>query len=540
MRKKDIEIKAIFVMVCILFACFLLVPMWMILQKSLVGKEGISLQFYQNILLRDNFVQIIKNSLGISLFSACVTTILAFILAYSVHFTNLPEILKKGIRGLAVLPMLLPTITYGFAIIYSFGRQGFLTKIFGKQLFDIYGVNGLVIGYVIYTLPVAFMLINNTMGYIDKKYLIVSKVMGDRSFRTFIQTILRPLSGTLAASVIQCFFLSFTDFGIPASVGGRVEVIASLLYNEMLGSVPNFNNGAVVAIVMLLPSVISIGVLSYLERYNIRYNKVSTIELRKSIARDTIFGILSIVILMAVLSVFAVIILIPFIQEWPYRMFFTLEHFVNVFQDQVLMKVIKNSLLTATLTAVVGSVVVYGAALVTARSKLCNLCKKIVESISLITNTVPGMVLGIAFLLTFSGTSLQNTIAIIVVCNVIHFFSTPYLMMKSSLEKMNASWETTAKLMGDRWIQTIIRVVTPNAMSTLLEVFSYYFVNAMVTVSAIIFITGARTMVMTTKIKELQHYAKFNEVFVLSILILVINLVAKFIFQKLANTKKTS
>ena len=64
--------------------------------------------------------------------------------------------------------MFLPTLTYGFAIIYSFGKQGFLTKLFGRQLFDIYGFNGLLIGYIIYTLPVSFLLIHNTMGYIDK------------------------------------------------------------------------------------------------------------------------------------------------------------------------------------------------------------------------------------------------------------------------------------------------------------------------------------------------------------------------------------
>jgi len=216
----------------------------------------------------------------------------------------------------------------------------------------------------------------------------------------------------------------------------------------------------------------------------------------------------------------------------------TTEHFAAVFSDQALVQVVENSILTAILTAVFGSLVVYGAALVTARSTISNKCKKIVESISLVTNTIPGMVLGIAFMLTFTGTSLQNTIAIIVFCNIIHFFSTPYLMMKSSLGKMNASWETTARLMGDNWLKTIIRVVTPNAVSTLLEVFSYYFVNAMVTVSAIIFITGARTMVMTAKIKELQHYAKFNEIFVLSLLILVLNLAAKVLFEKLANYKK--
>ena len=91
--------------------------------------------------------------------------------------------------------------------------------------------------------------------------------------------------------------------------------------------------------------------------------------------------------------------------------------------------------------------------------------------------------------------------------------------------------------MGDNWLKTIIRVVTPNARATILEVFSYYFVNAMVTVSAVVFIAGARTMVITTKIKELQYYNKFNEVFVLSLLILFTNLLAKAVFQFLANRK---
>lgn len=538
-KQKNIEIKAIFVMVCLLFTGFLLVPMIMILGKSFIGKSGFTLDFYINMFQGKNFGSIFLNSVGIAMLSAGITTVLAFILAYSIHFTNISPVLKKIIRGLAVMPMLLPTITYGFAIIYSLGKQGLLTRLFGRQLFDIYGLSGLLIGYVIYTLPVSFMLINNTMGYIDKKYLIVSRVMGDRPGKMFRQTILRPLYGTMAASVTQCFFLSFTDFGIPASVGGRIEVVAGVLYNEMLGSVPNFNNGAVVAMMMLLPSVISIGVLSYLERYNIRYNKVSEIEMKKSTVRDVAFAVLSGCILLCVVAIFAVVVIVPFIKEWPYRMTFTTEHFAAVFSDQALVKVVENSILTAVLTAVLGSLVVYGAALVTARSTISGKCKRIVESISLVTNTIPGMVLGIAFLLTFTGTSLQNTIAIIIFCNIIHFFSTPYLMMKSSLGKMNASWETTARLMGDNWLKTIIRVVTPNAVSTLLEVFSYYFVNAMVTVSAIIFITGARTMVMTAKIKELQHYAKFNEIFVLSLLILVLNLAAKVLFEKMANYKKT-
>ena len=198
------------------------------------------------------------------------------------------------------------------------------------------------------------------------------------------------------------------------------------------------------------------------------------------------------------------------------------------------MGVYLNSLMVALLTAVIGTLISYGAALITARSSISPKWKNIVEGIALVTNTIPGMVLGLAYLFAFSGSFLQNTFAILIICNMVHFFSTPYLMMKSSLAKMNASWETTAMLMGDTWTKTVVRVVTPNALSTLLEVFSYYFVNAMVTISAVIFLAGARTMVITTKIKELQYYNKFNEIFVLSLLILFTNLAAKAVFGSLA------
>ena len=537
--RKNREIKLIFTLLAVFFAGFLAVPMISVLVKSFTGDgTAVSLSHYAEVLTGRGFLRALGNSLLISVCSALITTVLAFILAYTIHYTNLGKRYKWLISKAAILPMLLPTITYGFAIIYSFGKQGLLTQLFGRQLFDIYGFNGLLLGYVVYTLPIAFTLINNAMGYIDKRFMIVSRLMGDSPLQTFRMTIVIPLLGTLAAAFIQTFFLCFTDFGIPASVGGQFEVVASVLYTEMLGSVPNFGNGAVVALVMIIPSVVSITVLHILEKYNVRYNKISPIELKKGIKRDAVFGILSGAILMCSLCMFLVMFVVPFIEEWPYRMNFTMEHVQAVFEDPQLSGVYVNSLMVAVLTALLGTLLSYGGALVTARSTVSGKVKKVIDSIALVTNTIPGMVIGLAYLFVFTGTPLQNTFPIIIICNIVHFFSTPYLMMKNSLSKMNASWETTAMLMGDNWIKTITRVVTPNALSTLLEVFSYYFVNAMVTVSAVIFIAGARTMVITTKIKELQYFNEFNEIFVLSLLILITNLIARALFQKLAQMSK--
>lgn len=537
-KTKDREIKLIFAAVILLFGAFLVLPVFRLLGKSFLGDSGVTTAFYREVFGSKGFLTALGNSFLVASLAALCTTAIAFLLAYTIHYTNVPKKLKKFLRAAAVLPMLLPTITYGFAILYSFGKEGLLTKIFGKQLFQIYGMNGLLLGYVIYTLPVSFMLLYNAMSYIDKKYMVVSRVMGDNALSTFWITIIRPLLGTLAASFVQSFFLSFTDFGIPAAVGGEFEVLAGVLYDRMLGSVPNFHNGAVVAVVMLIPSVVSIALLHYLEKYNVRYNKISNIEIRKNRGRDIVCTGLGSFICLGVLMIFLVIFVVPFVKQWPYELGFTLENVKNVFGDSELLNVYLNSLYTAFFTAVFGTLTAYGSALVTARSKVSRALKNVIEGIALVTNTIPGMVLGLAFLFAFSGTGLQSTFAILVLCNVIHFFSTPYLMMKESLAKMNASWETTAMLMGDNWLKTIVRIVTPNALSTIIEVFSYYFINAMVTISAVIFLAGARTMVITTKIKQLQYYNKYNEIFVLSILLLATNLVCKLIFQHLARRER--
>jgi iron(III) transport system permease protein len=528
LKPKEHEIKALTVVVAVYFAIFLILPIVLVLVKSFqTGSGEATLANYATVFAKYDFVDSILNSIKVSAAAGLIAVLLAFLLAYTVNCTNIPGPLKKAITVLAQLPMLLPTITYGFAIIYSLGKQGLITRLFGHQPFDIYGFNGLLIGYVVYTLPTCFLLINNSFQFVDKKFIIVSHVMGDNPFIGFLRTIVRPMIGTLCVAFVQSFFLSFTDYGIPTSVGGQYNVLAMTLFNQMLGSIPDFNRGAVIAMVMLIPSVISIVLFMLLDRLSFRYNRVSRIELPRGPRRDLLCGIGSAATLTCVLSLFAVILIVPFVKMWPFQPTFTLQHIQDLFANDELMQVFANSLIVATLTAVFGSLLAYATALACVRSHLPTVVKRTLDSIASIINTIPGMVLGIGFLFAFTGTSLQSTYAILIICNIVHYFATPYQMMKDSLGKMNASYETLGKLMGDNWIKTIARVVTPNAAPTILQVFGYYFVNAMVTISAVVFLAGAHTMVMTTQISSLQHLAKFDEIFALSLLILITNLAVK-------------
>ncbi|WP_088012253.1 ABC transporter permease subunit [Gottfriedia acidiceleris] len=529
MHKVKPEMRVIYLAILLLFVSFLLLPLIILFYRSLETDHGFGIYNYITILSDKTLVQAVGNSIKVSTITACVSTILAFILAYSINCTKLIQPFKGFMKIVIVIPMLLPTITYGFAIIYSFGQQGLITKLLGKNLFEIYGFNGLIIGYVIYTLPAAFLLINNSFKYIDKKFMVVSELMGDGRFRSFKNTIIRPLLGTLGGAFVLSFILSFTDYGIPASVGGTYYVVATQLYQVMLGSIPNFNNGAVIAVLMLVPAVFGVLLLNYLEKFNFHYDKFTNVEMISNKVRDIWFGIISTIILVGILSVFAVMFIIPFFISYPFKLTFTLQHFVDAFQSSDLIGVYKNSLYVSVVTAILGSIVAYSSALLNVRTNIKNKSKLVIDLISMLTNTVPGMVLGLSYLLFFNNSSLKGTFAIIILCNIVHFFTTPYLLAKNSLSKMNPGWETTGELMGDSWFKTIYRVVLPNSKSTVFEMISYYFINSMVTVSGIIFLITAETSLVASKIKELQHFQKYDEIFVLSLLIFFTNLIVKFI-----------
>lgn len=534
------ELKLLYILITLTLAAILLYPLGCVLFQSVLTKEdGIGLTNYTSLLSQSSFWTALANSFTVSGISAAIATLMAFFCAYGLHFTRIRPGVKKVIQIIVLLPLFLPSITYGFAVIYSFGRLGLISQLIAPPPFSIYGFWGLLIADVIYTLPPAFLILYNAFFYVDRNFITVSKLMGDGPWQTFYMTAVRPVVGSLLSAFILSFFLSFTDFGIPVSIAGEYEVIATQLYTTMMGAIPNFGEGAVIAMAMLVPSVASVVMLRWVDRFNFRYNKISKAEVSTNAFRDALYLLYYVLISLALLSVFVVMFVVPFVKQWPYQPYFTLDVITRIVSDSSIWQVYEHSIGVALVSAAVGTIFCYAAALVKARSQLPSWCQTTMDSFAMITNTVPGMVLGIGFLFAMSGTPLANTFTILVLANLVHFFTTPYMMATSALSKMNAGWETTGALMGDSWIKTVSRVIVPNSLPTLLQMFQYFFVSAMVTISAVVFLTGARTMLLTTKIKELQYFEKFEEIFVLSLLVFLTNVAAKLIFDALTGYVQT-
>ncbi len=529
-----IEYRVAFVLITLLLAVMLLYPVGTVFLQSVMSEGALTLSHWMTLLVKPAFREMIANSFLVAGLAAFGSALIAFFAAYGLTFTNVHPKVKRVMHIVLLLPLFLPSITYGFAVIYSFGRMGLVSQLIGQLPFSIYGFWGLLITDIVYTLPPAFLVLYNAFRYVDRRYVIVSRVMGDSALQTFWQTAVRPTLGAFFSAFVLAFFLAFTDFGIPVSIAGEYEVIATALYSTMMGAIPNFGEGAVIAISMLVPSAAAVLLLKRADRLNFRYNQLSDTPPLKNRLRDGLYLLYFALISFVLLAIFAVIFVVPFVEYWPYKPNFTLEHVKATLLSDEIWPLYLRSIGVALMSAAVGTVVAFAAGMIRARSDLAPWCRTVMDGFAVLTSTLPGMVLGVGYLFAFTGTPLQNSLAVIVLANLVHFLATPYLMSTTALSKMNTRWETTGQLMGDTWFQSVRRILIPNAATTLIQMFETFFINSMVTISAIVFLTSTRTMVLTTRIKELQYFERFDAIFVLSLLIFITNVAAKLVLDYLA------
>ena len=140
---------------------------------------------------------------------------------------------------------------------------------------------------------------------------------------------------------------------------------------------------------------------------------------------------------------------------------------------------------------------------------------------------IPGLVLGLSYVITFSGSAIYGTVIILIMVNIVHFIASPYLMMYNSLAKINENLEAVGDTLGIPKIRMIKDVFLPQSVSTLLEMFMYFFVNSMMTISAVSFLANTDTKPISLMINQFEAQAQLGNAAIVSIFILLINVLLK-------------
>ncbi|MEE1250302.1 MAG: putative 2-aminoethylphosphonate ABC transporter permease subunit [Lachnospiraceae bacterium] len=538
----------VIVMLC-WFVIFLLVPLLMIFSKvftdisgNYVGLDNFK-TYFENPLLR----QSIGHSLWVSFVTAFVSTLLGFLFAYGITRTNMK--LKTVFKYLGMLSLFLPTMVHGMALVYLFGAKGFVTQILGIDI-GLYGFSGIVMSEIFYTFPQAFLVLIVALQNADNRLYEAATVLGASPVKRFSKVTLPNIRYGLINSFIVCFTLSFTDFGAPSVVGGNYSVLATDVYRQVIGQ-QNMSMGAVVGVFLTIPAFVAYIIDSMMRRKSEKEQistKAVVFKPEESKIRDIVYQIISGLIVLCILILIVSVVMSAFVKRWPTDMHFTLDNFN--FGEKLVGSGVQsfvNSFKLAGLTAIFGTILVFGSAYLIEKAKVFGKLRAFCRLLAMLPMALPGLVLGLAYIIFFNkqwieipflGIAIENgfhglygTLMIMVLCNVIHMFSVTFITATTSLKKLSSEYESVAESMSIPFWKLFFHVSLPMSMTAVLEIFMYYFVNSMVTVSAIVFLYTTQTKPAAIAILNMDDNGDYATAAAMSLLILLINIIVRIVYE---------
>lgn len=467
------------------------------------------------------FGQTVLNSLSVSLAATAVSVVIAYLLALAINRSRIP--CKGALQVLFTLPMLIPSISHGLGLINLFGANGFLTRIFHLEG-ELYGFTGVLLGSVMYSFPVAFLMLSDAMKYMDDTLYESARVLGVPPIHQFRSITMFYMRRPLISAIFAVFTMVFTDYGVPLAVGGRFTTLPVYLYTNVIGLL-DFSKGAFIGLILLIPAVITFLIdLRKKDSEGLGFAS-RQVQIKKNRPRDITLGIFCLIVLLAVLLVLGSFVVMTFMAKYPYNTSFTFAH-IEKMASRGMWDFFGNSLLIAALVALFGTFIAYITAYSTARTANV-LVTRLLHLTAIASIAIPGIVLGLGYVITFKNTFIYGTILILVLVNIIHFFSSPYMMAHNAMKKMNANFEDVGKTLAVSRLRLLRDVFVPNTLDTIAEMFVYFFVNAMITISAVAFLYNTRTMPLSLLINQLEGDMMLEAAAFVSLVILFSNIVAK-------------
>ena len=558
-KTKDEIIREIFTWFVLIFLIIIIVfPLGLLLIKSFENNSGefIGLGNFKEYFSNKNLLISLKNTFTISAASSIISLLLAFIYAYGIQRTTIKY--KNIFKYIALMPLFAPTMMHGISLVYLFGRKGAVTTGFFDKFpqlaFDInlYGATGIIIAEVLYIFPQIFLVLNIALSSTDYRLYEAADMLGTSNFRKFFTITLPNMKYGMISSFIIAFILSFTDFGAPKVVGGNYSVLATDVYIKVVGQ-NNMAMGAVVSIILLIPSVIAFFIDQKIQKkQGVVLNAKSIVyRAKKNKIRDTFFYIYTILICFFILSIFITIFVSAFSKLWPYNLSFSLNNFKFYDYNGGIEIFFKNSFILAILSGIFGTFMTFMSAYLIEKKENKTLKDKIIYFLSLVPLALPGMVIGISFIFFFNKSyftipflninimnpfnSIYKTIWIMVLANVIHFYSISFLTANKALKKLDKEFERVSLSMGIPWYKTFFNVTFPMCLESILEIFFYYFVNSMVTISALVFLYTSNLSLLSIAVINLDDTGEIAKASAMSIIILLTNVIIKIIYQIILN-----
>jgi iron(III) transport system permease protein len=511
----------------------LAVPLGIMLAKSVQDSKGVfvGLANYARYFETPALAHSIYNSLFVAALSTAITVPLAFLYAYALTRSCLPW--KPLFKTVALVPILVPSLLPGLSLVYLFGNQGLIKGLlFGSS---IYGPIGIVMAEVFFTFPHALLIIATALSLADARLYEAATALRASRWRIFFTVTLPGVRYGLISAVFVVFVMVITDFGAPKVIGGQYNVLATDVYKQVIGQ-QNFEMGAVVSVLLLVPAAFAFFVDRFVQRRQVALLTVRAVPYapRPNAAFDAA--------MLACCTVIGVVAIAQFgalVKFWPYNLTPTLLHYDFDVKSGGGWASYVNSIRLGLYTALAGTSIVFVGAYVVEKARGVRWGRTAFQFLAMLPMAVPGMVLGLAYIFFFNDprnplNGLYRTMAILVVNTVVHFYTVAHLTALTALKQMDPEFETVSMSLRQPVYRTFWRVTVPISLPAILDTAMYLFVNAMTTVSGVVFLYGPGTELASVAVLNMDDAGDVAAAAAMAMMIFYTNVGARVIHAGLA------
>jgi iron(III) transport system permease protein len=524
---EGLTVRAILLLILAALLIFLLAPLAAILANAVLDRTGqfVGLAHFKEYLHTPALVQSALNSIWIAGSVVLISVPAAFVFAYALTRSCLPAPLKATFRLIALIPLLAPSLLSAISFVQWFGNQGVLKGWLGGA--SIYGAPGLIIAEVYNTFPHALMILATALSLADGRLYEAADALGTPKWRKFTTITLPSCKYGLISAATVAFTYVISDFGAPKVIGGNLNVLSIDVFKQVIGQ-HNFSMGAVVGLLLLVPSLVSFGIDCVVRRkLKAQLTARSVPHTPKpNLISDNLLGLYCIVVSALLLSVVGMAIYTSLIKLWPYNLTLTLDHYRFALVESDMSAAYKNSLILATATAVTGSLIVFAGAYLTEKTRKLGLMRPTLHFLAVLSMAVPGLVLGLGYVIFFNHPAnplgfLYQTMALIIQSTIIHYYTSSHLTAVTALRQVDDEFEAVSASLKVPFYRTFWRVTLPVCLPALLDIGRYYFVVSMATLSCVIFLYTPDTILASVAIMHLDEAGEIGPAAALASLIVL-------------------
>lgn len=533
----DAATKLTVLMLWLLLAAFVVYPLARLLLMAFTADGSFTLANLRPFIDSWYDRQAAVNSILLGCSVGLAGTVLGFIFAYAVTRLSMPKWLKMAVSAVTLLPLISPPFTSSIALTLSLGPNGILLELLGLGNFNFYGFWGTFISETLTFFPVAFMTLSTILARIDPNLEDAAYSLGASSFKVFRSVTLPLAAPGIANAFLLVFSCSLADFATPQVLGGHsFPVLPTQAYLQITGMY-DFKGGSALSFMLLIPAI----AVYVLQRYWVGKKSYVTVS-GKAGGRSSVkgpglmltSGIVGVVAFVSVfiMYLYAIILSASMVKIWGINNTLTLEHYEYVFTYG--MKAIKDTLLIACIGTPLGGLLAVLVGYATTRLRVRG--SRTLETVSLLNYTLPGTVVGIAYIIAFNDKPivLTGTLYILVAAYVFRYSSAGIRNVIAALTQIDPSIEEASRSLGASSVKTFTSVTVPLVLPAILAGMRYLFIHSMTAISATIFLVSVHWTLITTRILECMTELQFAQACAFSIVLIGLVFIASGVMNLIA------